>query len=84
MTNTEFAQFQRTYGCGNADQYISNKRINEEIHINKEFKRKNEKLEVRNWERRSEHFIESHHYDVGRGRFIYLERLNKEINHYKI
>ena len=79
MNNLEFMDFQ-SENCGN-DKYLSVKSINEEIHRNsKEERKKNEVYTISDMAKKSDHYIMTHWYDIGKGKFMFLQTLENEMN----
>ena len=79
MTNLEFMDFQAE-NCGN-DKYINIKRENEIIHSNsKEERKKNEVYTISDWAKNSDNYIMTHWYDIGKGKFMFLQTLENEMN----
>jgi len=80
MTNLEFMDFQ-SENCGN-DKYIKSvKEINEIIHSNsKEERKKNEVYTISDWAKNSDHYIMTHYWDCGKGKFMFLQTLENEVN----
>jgi len=66
---------------GSAWKYGSVRKINEVIHMNcpKE-RKKHEIFTMTDMKNNSEHYIATHIYDSGRGKFIYNKSLEKEMN----
>lgn len=70
--------------AGSAWKYENIKEVNEEIHNNCPKERKEHEIfTMSDWEKQSEHYIATHTWDVGRGKFIYNVSLEKELNNIK-
>jgi len=79
MTNVEFMKFQEING-GNADNYIENKDLNEKIHKTIENKKVKWLYTEKDMERKSERYINTHCWDVAKGKFMSLGSLARELN----
>lgn len=78
MLNMTFTELQQE-NTGNADNYISLKEVNENTYINNENKRNNQIFTLKDWGDKSQHFIATHIYDTGHGKFMTLGNLEKEM-----
>jgi hypothetical protein len=79
MTRITFTELQEI-NTGSADNYITPKEINEQIHMNSiKERRKREVFTMSDMRKNSENFISSHIYDVGHGDFVTLGNLEIEM-----
>ena len=75
----EFREFEMM-NSGNADKYVSVKELNEQIHKTIENKKVKWIYTEKDMERKSEKYIVNNIYDIGRGKFMSLGSLNRELN----
>lgn len=82
-TFIDFADLQQM-NTGSAYKYENIKDINEQVHMNcVEQRRKHEIFTMDDMKSKSEHYISHHVWDCGRGRFVTLGNLEKEMNRLK-
>lgn len=79
MNNVEFTEFQSN-NTGSAYKYTDSREVNEHIHIVGERKKNEELFTLSDWQKRSDHFINTHVWDIGKGEFVQTKELVKEMN----